>query len=92
MLRVVRVLVVLVLLGWGYLALVEALAPGEPLVLRPHEPLVSSGTAVVMLCGEEKGFMRATEHAPDSRVGSWSSEKRVGCNVWYHHPEGPGAD
>jgi hypothetical protein len=73
----VGVLVVLVVLGWGYLAL------AEPMVLNPSEPLVWSGTAMVMVCGEGDVL-----NVPDSRIGTWSRERRGECNIWYHHPSG----
>jgi hypothetical protein len=64
--------------------------PGPPMVLNPVGPLVSSGTAMVMVCGAEgDGFMQAT-NVPDARIGTWSREKRGECDIWYHHP--PGAD
>jgi hypothetical protein len=80
----VGVLVVLVVLGWGYLAL------AEPLVLNPSEPLVSSGTAMVMLCGEGESFMQVmkTVPDPDSSIGTWSQERRGECDIWYHYPSG----
>jgi hypothetical protein len=77
--------VVLVVLGWGFLAAAEATA-SPPMVLNPSVPLVKNGVAAVMACGKGDGFLQATDNALNSQRGTWSSEKQGDCTVWHHHP------
>ena len=89
-----RVLVVSVLVG--AVLVVGWLLIGPLLTIpriSPSGPVVRNGVAAVMVCGEKqrgfgKGLMAAGKYAPEPRTGTWASERRGACTVWYHHPPG----
>jgi hypothetical protein len=84
--RIVAVVVAVVVIGvllriWFF--------PSSRMVLHPgNEPLVENGVAVIVACGEKRGFMEALQSAPDPQMGTWSRERRGECNAWYHYPNG----
>jgi hypothetical protein len=84
--RVVEVLVVLVLLGWGYLAL--AASPPE------EDRLVMKGIQQIVICGKgstQSGdiWYKITQEIPGADSGEWGVEKDGDCRVLRHYVSGP---
>jgi hypothetical protein len=50
-------------------------------------PVVRNGVAAVTACGEKRG-LQAMDYVPEPRTGTWWSERRGACTVWYHRPPG----
>jgi hypothetical protein len=51
------------------------------------EPLVRSGTRIVVACGDGATAGRVLDSIPDRRVGHWQRvERGEGCYAWYHVP------
>ena len=51
----------------------------------PSDPLVENGVAMLTVCGKGRGFLQATDIAPNPQMGSWSQEKHGDFNTWYHY-------
>jgi hypothetical protein len=67
---VVSIVVILVMLRW--------FLPGPQMGLNPDGPLVENGVAVIVACGEKRGFIEAVGNAPDPQMGTWSRERLGG--------------
>jgi hypothetical protein len=50
--------------------------------------VVRNGVAVIVACGKKRSFMEALKNVPEPRTGTWGTEKRGRCNVYYHRPPG----
>ncbi len=50
------------------------------------DPLVRSGTRIVVACGDGASAGRVLESIPDRRVGHWQNSEvsEEGCYAWYH--------
>jgi hypothetical protein len=49
-------------------------------------PVVRNGVAVIVACGKKRSFMEALKNVPEPRTGTWGTENRGRCNVYYHSP------
>jgi hypothetical protein len=49
-------------------------------------PVVRNGVAVIVACGKKRGFLEATDYAPEARTGTWGVQRKGECNVYYHNP------
>jgi hypothetical protein len=49
-------------------------------------PVVRNGVAVIVACGKKRGFLEATDYAPEARTGTWGGQRKGECNVYYHNP------
>jgi hypothetical protein len=90
----VGVIVVQVLLVWGYLAVNTQ----DPFILNPDRKLDENGVAMVMLCDSsaDNGREVLTKVPPDKELGPWTRGRTIRgeCDIWYHHSVlyRPGAD
>ena len=53
--------------------------------LSSEGPVVRNGVAAIVVCGKKRG-LEAVDVAPEPRTGTWGSEKKGECTVWYHVP------
>jgi hypothetical protein len=82
----VEVLVVLVLLGWGYLALAASFANPA------SDPLVTKGVQQIVICGgshKSGTWYKVTQEIPGGESGTWGAKKDGDCNVWLHYAAVP---
>jgi hypothetical protein len=87
---VVASLVLVLLLGWGYLALAAA----------EEDRLVTKGVQQAVICGGPRKsggiLQKIRAEVPGAKSGMWSTEyetwgveKDGDCKVWYHYIPGP---
>ena len=76
--------VAVLLLGPWWVPATSELVPPIPR-LSSEGPVVRNGVAAVVACGKKRG-LQAVDVAPEPRTGTWGSEKKGECTVWYHVP------
>jgi hypothetical protein len=82
--------VAVLLLGPWWVPATSELVPPIPR-LSSDGPVVRNGVAAVVACGNKRGIwgMGAVEIAPEPRTGTWGTQRRGECTVYYHHPPDP---
>jgi hypothetical protein len=88
--RVLRVVgraatVVIVVVG-GWLLISWLFLPVP--MISSNGPVVRNGVAAVVACGEKRGAwgLEAVKVAPEPRTGTWGTQRRGECTIYYHHP------
>jgi hypothetical protein len=76
--------VAVILLGPWWIPSTSELVPPIPR-LSSEGPVVRNGVAAVVACGKKRG-LQAVDVAAEPRTGTWGSEKKGDCTVWYHVP------
>jgi hypothetical protein len=81
----VGVIVVQVILVWGYL-LVNG---SDPIILNPDRRIDQNGPSVLIVCGPGDD-RRLTKSVEGGEYGIWTRGRTVrgDCDVWYHHKVG----
>ena len=76
--------VAVILLGPWWIPSTSELVPPIPR-LSSEGPVVRNGVAAVVACGKKRG-LQAVDVAPEPGTGTWGSEKKGDCTIWYHVP------
>jgi len=85
MLRVLTVPAVVVVGGWLLISWIFLPIPR----LSSDGPVVRNGVAAVVACGKTRGIWgmeAAMDYVPEPRTGTWGTQRRGDCTVYYHHP------